>query len=874
MKQFLLFCIFQLFLFSAMGQEKRLALVIGNANYDKGALKNPVNDALLMKETLEELDFFVIFDTNVATISQFNDAARIFGEKRQQYNVGLIYYAGHGVQLDGINYLLATKEEYKSQYDVEDKALNLQKLMRYLTYQTDQVNLLILDACRNNPFEQNWNPKVRSIEDGQGLAKIITPMGSLIAYSTEAGKTAEDGKDKNSIYALSLSKNLKIRDLTLEQVLKNVRKEVIAGTNNRQMPVEESRLLGSEIIFNPSINLEISSLNETINLIERQDLNKRNQFINYVIHHKEFYHKNLEANNIRIHYINKLIESNMVNPKFILNTNFAIHTNYSNQLFFDVLSDSSNNFVINLMKDLNPKFDNDFYNSALIKIKSLYREIRLYIAQENLDKDSCFVNIGSAKMIKEISENKLFTEDKSLYIQVCMSILESDLRWGGKVTEENIIDKNFNFTTNNIHSHIHSLKTKEFIDFNISLLEKIQLNLEKLNPINKIDSTILFINEKWKSELISNFLIRIIQESGSTIDSISLSIYLTTYINILNSLVAPIDFENIKSLEDLTYYHYPLTFSLFQLLGSTTYHFGFSSIQQNLILKIFQSHIANIDNFYKYVLQNFNKIKKSEFRNFINKCDMYLLMNINEEFTNTFYNYLRNNNDEKYLNAKYSKEIYNLWLSEKKHYEYILNFASRKEPLIQEGKLTLFKCDNWALRSLIEFSAGLYLSDRYRILNSSNLIDSSHTDLNYNLNKRDEILEEILNQTIAPYLASFYEIYPDDIDWLSNLDFALWFNFFEDVGESNQSCSYNENIFLLFYLDFITGSNTKLSNTIDFKYYEICLKKLQLCKDDFSSEFKITLNYFLIKTKIHISDYYGEDELNKFSYLAGQIITF
>ncbi|MFN5912429.1 MAG: caspase domain-containing protein, partial [Bacteroidota bacterium] len=185
--------------FGFYAQEKRLALVIGNANYDKGALQNPVNDALLMKKTLESLDFDVILDTNIATLAAFNEVVRKFGEKRDEYNVGFIYYAGHGVQLNDINYLLATKEEYKTEFDVEDKALSVQKIMRYLTSRTDEVNVLILDACRDNPFEQNWNPKARSTEGGRGLARIAPPTGSLIAYSTDAGNTAADGNGKNSI---------------------------------------------------------------------------------------------------------------------------------------------------------------------------------------------------------------------------------------------------------------------------------------------------------------------------------------------------------------------------------------------------------------------------------------------------------------------------------------------------------------------------------------------------------------------------------------------------------------------------------------------------------------------------------------------------
>ena len=225
-------------------QEKRLALVIGNANYDKGALDNPVNDALLMEKTLKSLDFDVILDTNIATLQEFNSTVRKFGDKRDEYNVGFIYYAGHGVQINSENYLLATKEKYASEYDVDDNALSVQKIMRYLTNKTNQVNVLILDACRDNPFEQNWNPQARSSDGGRGLAKIPPPTGSLIAFSTDAGNTAADGEGKNSIYCLSLAKNMQIENTTLDQVFRNVRSDVLKASNNTQRPVEASQLTG------------------------------------------------------------------------------------------------------------------------------------------------------------------------------------------------------------------------------------------------------------------------------------------------------------------------------------------------------------------------------------------------------------------------------------------------------------------------------------------------------------------------------------------------------------------------------------------------------------------------------------------------------
>ena len=125
-------------------QEKRLALVIGNANYDKGALRNPVNDALLMAKTLETLNFDVILDTNIATLQDFNKTVLQFGEKRGDYEVAFIYYAGHGIQINNTNYLLATKESYESELGVKLNAFSVQQIMTILTNKTNQVNVLPL----------------------------------------------------------------------------------------------------------------------------------------------------------------------------------------------------------------------------------------------------------------------------------------------------------------------------------------------------------------------------------------------------------------------------------------------------------------------------------------------------------------------------------------------------------------------------------------------------------------------------------------------------------------------------------------------------------------------------------------------------------
>ena len=241
MKNLLFIFIFLITIFS-YSQEKRLALVIGNSNYEKGELKNPVNDAKLIAKTLDSLGFDVIAKYNIETQAEFKNAIKEFGIKRESYEVGFVYYAGHGIQVKDENFMIPTKESLTSEIDVQDFGVSVKSIVRYLENKSDQVNILILDACRDNPFETTWN-KTRSLK-GNGLAKISPPSGTLIAYSTDTGQTAADGKSENSIYTECLSRNMLIENISLDQVFRNVRSEVLKITNGSQKPVEATQLTG------------------------------------------------------------------------------------------------------------------------------------------------------------------------------------------------------------------------------------------------------------------------------------------------------------------------------------------------------------------------------------------------------------------------------------------------------------------------------------------------------------------------------------------------------------------------------------------------------------------------------------------------------
>ncbi|MFB0924522.1 MAG: caspase family protein, partial [Vicingaceae bacterium] len=255
-------------------EEKRLALVIGNSNYDSIAkLSNPVNDAKLIAKTLESLNFDVILATNLDEDS-FMQKIMEFDDIRDNYDVGFVYYAGHGIQIDGNNYLIPTNQNFDVEWKVKKYAIDVNDIMEFLTGSSDEVNILILDACRNNPWEGSFR-SIGSSNNG-GLAKITVPGGSLIAFSTEPGSVADDGEGLNSVYCTSLVENMKLTNTTLDQVFRNVRADVREASGGRQRPLEESQLTGQAFYLNPT---DIAPLYEIVKTWD-PDVNYNDLLIN------------------------------------------------------------------------------------------------------------------------------------------------------------------------------------------------------------------------------------------------------------------------------------------------------------------------------------------------------------------------------------------------------------------------------------------------------------------------------------------------------------------------------------------------------------------------------------------------------------------
>jgi hypothetical protein len=222
---------------------KRTALVIGNGAYTSSPLKNPPNDATDMAKALSNVGFTVEHGVNL-TQRQMKAMIREFGQKLKAGGQGLFYFAGHGVQLKGHNYLIPVDAEIASEADVEDQGVDANLIMGLMDEAGNGLNVVILDACRNNPFARSF----RSASNG--LAQVDAPTGTLVAYSTAPGKVARDGMGRNGAYTAELLKQITVPGLPIEELMKRVRARLKQLTSGEQVPWESSSLVGDFYINN------------------------------------------------------------------------------------------------------------------------------------------------------------------------------------------------------------------------------------------------------------------------------------------------------------------------------------------------------------------------------------------------------------------------------------------------------------------------------------------------------------------------------------------------------------------------------------------------------------------------------------------------
>ncbi|MFK8079451.1 MAG: SUMF1/EgtB/PvdO family nonheme iron enzyme [Granulosicoccus sp.] len=222
---------------SALAEQARLALVIGNSDYEESPLKNPINDATDMAGALEDLGFKVILSTD-ADRREMGRAIRDFGrELKANRGIGLFYYAGHGMQIENRNYLIPIDTPLEEEDEVPYESIDVGSVLAKMESAGNALNLIILDACRNNPFPTSFRSTSR------GLARVEAPIGSLVVYATAPGAVAADGTGRNGVFTGALLNELRTDGLSLTQIVRRTRAAVVKASNGQQVPWESSSLL-------------------------------------------------------------------------------------------------------------------------------------------------------------------------------------------------------------------------------------------------------------------------------------------------------------------------------------------------------------------------------------------------------------------------------------------------------------------------------------------------------------------------------------------------------------------------------------------------------------------------------------------------------
>lgn len=257
----------------------KIALSIGISEYDfTSKLKNPINDAIDISEKLKEFNFEVTLVLNPNRIDILREI-NSFKRKESSADVVVIYYAGHGIQSNGINYLIPKDANPQNETELDIFCVSIDKMVAQDKHDEYKTNILIFDACRDNPFSRTWSRASSLL----GFAPVLAPSGTLVSFSTSPGKTASDGANRNGLFTESLLNEIAKPDLSIIQVFQNVRQKVLYLSNNYQLPWESTSLLGDFYFkpssFNPSdsriisIRKHVAKTNESIFRLEKKEIN-------------------------------------------------------------------------------------------------------------------------------------------------------------------------------------------------------------------------------------------------------------------------------------------------------------------------------------------------------------------------------------------------------------------------------------------------------------------------------------------------------------------------------------------------------------------------------------------------------------------------
>ena len=249
-----LFCLGFVFLICADPAlaDKRVALVVGISKYQQvPPLPNPTRDADAIGALFKKAGFDVVENERDLGIADLRRVVREFSQKSRDADIAVVYYAGHGIEVDGANYLVAADARLSNDFDVEDETVSLERVLKALD-STKRLRLIILDACRDNPFSKSMKRTIASRSIGRGLARIEpTSSNTLVAFAAKAGAVADDGDGENSQFAQALVKYIAEPGLDLRLALGRVRDEVLKMTGNRQEPFVYGSLGGDTLALVP-----------------------------------------------------------------------------------------------------------------------------------------------------------------------------------------------------------------------------------------------------------------------------------------------------------------------------------------------------------------------------------------------------------------------------------------------------------------------------------------------------------------------------------------------------------------------------------------------------------------------------------------------
>lgn len=225
----------------------RLALIVGVSAYANSPLANPVNDAVDMSTVLAGFDFDTIVRTD-CDLESFDAALDEFEDRLDQYEAGLFFFAGHGLQIDGVNYLVVTNTANTSKRRAQRTSVNLDNILTIMNDSSAGISIVILDACRTDPWQGGWERDAGN----RGLAPVFAPKGTIIGYATSPGEVALDGTGRNGTYTAALLQRITEKDRPIEVIFKRVRNDVAAATAGAQTTWEHTSLSG-EFYFDVSV---------------------------------------------------------------------------------------------------------------------------------------------------------------------------------------------------------------------------------------------------------------------------------------------------------------------------------------------------------------------------------------------------------------------------------------------------------------------------------------------------------------------------------------------------------------------------------------------------------------------------------------------